>query len=123
MSIINAFILFLVLNKKVGGFNFKSVFIPFTKISWATAFMGVALWLPLRYLDKFVFDTTRTIYLLALTFIAGVSGLVTYFFLTKWLKVSEVELFYKLVRKLKPKPSMVTPETLANDKNGKSAFS
>ena len=122
-SIINAFILLLVLNKKVGGFNFKSLLIPFTKISWATAFMGVALWLPLRYLDKFVFDTTRTIYLMALTFIAGVSGLVTYFFLTKWLKVSEVELFYKLVRKIKPKPSMVTPETLANDKNGKSAFS
>ena len=122
-SIINASILFLVLNKKVGGFNFKSLFIPFTKISWATAFMGIALWIPLRYLDQFVFDTTRTIYLLALTFIAGVSGLVTYFFLTKWFKVSEVELFYKLVRKIRPKPSMVTPETLANDKNGKSAFS
>lgn len=122
-SIINALVLILVLNKKVGGFKFKDLVIPFTKISWATVFMGAALWIPLRYLDQFVFDTTRTIYLLALTFVAGVSGIVTYFFLTKWFKVSEVELFYKLVRKIRPKPSMVTPETYANDKNGKSDFS
>ncbi|MFC1700313.1 murein biosynthesis integral membrane protein MurJ [Patescibacteria group bacterium] len=122
-SIINAALLLIVLNKKVGKFKFKNLFIPFAKIAWATAFMGIALWVPLRFLDEFVFDTTRTIYLLALTFVAGVSGITTYFFLTKWFKVSEVELFYKLIRKLKPKPSHITPQTLAHDKNGKSQFS
>ena len=121
-SILNAGIQFFYLNKKVNGFKLKKIIIPFTKMSLSTIFMGIALWVPMRFLDQFVFDTTKTIYLLILTAIAGLSGIVTYFFLTKLFRVEEVELFYKLIRKIKPKPSVIKPQTLVHNKNGSSGL-
>ena len=61
--------------------------------------MGVTLYLPIKLLDEVIFDTTHTINLLVLTGIAGLCGMATYLLFTKLLKVEEIELFYKLVRK------------------------
>lgn len=121
-SILNAGIQFFFLNKKVNGFKFEGIIIPFTKMSFSTIFMGIALWIPMRLLDQFVFDTTKTIYLLILTAIAGISGIITYFFLTKLFRVEEVELFYKLIRKIKPKSESIKPEVLIHTKNGTSSL-
>lgn len=93
--------LMFLLNRKVGGFDKEKLLIPFTKISWATASMGVMLYIPMKLLDQFVFDTTRTINLLALTLVAGIVGMGTYILLTRLFKVEEIQLFYKLLRKLK----------------------
>ncbi len=100
-SFLDMFLLMIFLNKKVGGFNKEKLFIPFTKISWATALMGIMLYIPMKILDQFVFDTTRTINLLALTVLAGLLGMVTYVFITSLLKVEEIQLLYKITRKLK----------------------
>lgn len=54
----------------------------------------------MKLLDKYVLDTTRTINLLALTVVAGVAGMATYLLITHLLKVEEIQLFYKLLRKL-----------------------
>jgi len=56
--------------------------------SAATAF---ALWLPMRLLDQFVFDTTRTLPLIALTFSTSIIGLIVYLFLSFLFRVNEKE--------------------------------
>ena len=111
-SLIDMCVLIWLLNKKVGGFDKRKLFIPFTKISWATASMGIMLYIPMKLLDRFVFDTTRTINLLALTLVAGFIGMGTYILLTSLFKVEEVQLFYKLLRKLKISKSEIETEAI-----------
>jgi putative peptidoglycan lipid II flippase len=100
-STLDAVLLLIFLGKKVGGFDNKKLFIPLTKISWSTAIMGIMLYLPMKFLDKFVLDTTRTINLLILTITVGITGMAAYLLITHLLKVEEIELFYKLLGKLK----------------------
>lgn len=99
-SLIDLFMLFYLLSKKVGGFPIRNVFVPFIKISYSALFMGVFLYVPLKLLDKYVFDTTRTVNLLILTFIVCVAGSTSYLLFTKLLKVEEIELFYRVLKKL-----------------------
>jgi len=90
--------------------------VPFTKIGMASALMGVALYLPMKFLDFSVFDTSRVIPLLLLTGTAALAGSAVYLALTWAFNVEEIELFYKLVRKLRPRASqqdiaVAAPET------------
>ncbi len=101
-SLIDMLVLFYLLDKKVEGFDLKAVLTPFTKISYATLIMGVMLYAPLKFLDQYIFDTTKTLSLIMLTGISGLFGVTTYFLLTRWMKVTEIEMFYKLIKKLSP---------------------
>ncbi|MBU1104881.1 murein biosynthesis integral membrane protein MurJ [Candidatus Parcubacteria bacterium] len=60
------------------------------KIFWASFFTGVCLYIPLKLFDQYLFDTSRTIYLLALTAIVGVIGVGSYIKLCSLFKVHEV---------------------------------
>ncbi|OGC45912.1 murein biosynthesis integral membrane protein MurJ, partial [candidate division WWE3 bacterium RBG_19FT_COMBO_34_6] len=100
-SILNFISLTYLIIQKIGGVEILKLVKPFTKISYAAIFMGAALYIPLKLLDQIVFDTTRTINLLLLTGIASLLGVVTYLFLTWIFRVEEIELLYKLARKLK----------------------
>ncbi len=100
-SMLDLFLLVFFLNKKVGGLDKKKLIVPFTKISFATGLMGIMLYIPMKLLDNYVLDTTRTINLIALTGVAGIVGMATYLLITHLLKVEEIQLFYKLLRKLK----------------------
>jgi putative peptidoglycan lipid II flippase len=99
-AILDALVLLLILNKKVGGFGAGKLITPFTKISYSAVLMGISLYAPLKLLDQLVFDTTRTVPLILLTGIAGLAGTVSYLFFTLLFKVEEIELFYRLIRKL-----------------------
>lgn len=99
-TIMDAFIMFYLLSKKVGGFVLREVLLPFTKISYSALLMGVTLYVPLKYLDQVVFDTTRTLPLILLTTIVVFAGSISYLFFTWILRVEEIDLFYKLLRKL-----------------------
>jgi putative peptidoglycan lipid II flippase len=61
--------------------------------------MGVALWVPMRLLDQWVFDTSRTLPLLGLTLCVGVIGGATYLLLTKLFNVPEFEAYVNLYSK------------------------
>ncbi|NMB91747.1 murein biosynthesis integral membrane protein MurJ [candidate division WWE3 bacterium] len=111
-SLIDMGVLLFLLDRKVGGFDKKRLIIPFTKIAWSTAFMGIMLYIPMRFLDEFVFDTTRTINLIALTITAGVIGMSAYLLITSLLKVEEVELFYKLLKKVRVSKTNLTTESI-----------
>jgi len=84
---------------------------PFMKMALAAALMGITLYLPIKLLDQVIFDTTKTLNLIFLTGIAGFCGLATYFLFTKMLNIPEVELFYKLIRKLDLRETKVSPPT------------
>jgi putative peptidoglycan lipid II flippase len=100
-SLMDMVFMFIFLNKKIGGFDKKKILFPFVKISMSTMFMGIMLYIPMRFLDNFIFDTTRTVNLLGLTAVAGFLGIATYILLTSLLKVKEIQLLYKLAGKLR----------------------
>lgn len=99
-SVLNFAILMVFLNRKVGGFNKNSLIISSFKIFLATFFTGFALYIPIKLLDKLVFDTTRTINLLILTGISSFIGLSIYFFLTWLFNVKEATTFALLFKKI-----------------------
>lgn len=107
-SIFDLALMLHILDRKVGRFSKADLFWPLAKISFSAMLMGVFLYLPMKTLDAFVFDTTRVLPLLALTVVAGFVGSAVYLFLTKMFKVEEIQLFYKLISKLDPKKSSTT---------------
>ena len=70
------------------------------KMLFVSVLSSFALWIPMRLLDQFVFDTTRTVPLLILTAIVSLIGLIVYFGLANLLKVKQYadvkRLFVKL---------------------------
>lgn len=70
------------------------------KVATASAIMGFSLWLPMRLLDKLVFDTTRTIPLIGLTMVVGLIGLIVYLGLASLLKIPELTAYTGMFKKL-----------------------
>ena len=107
----------MLLNTKLGGFKASDILIPFIKISYATLFMGLSIYTPLKILDLTVFDTSKTLSLLILTSLVTTIGFAFYFAFTYAFKVEEIELLYKVVGKLNLKdkqkisPAQVVSET------------
>lgn len=90
-------ITYLLLSKKIGSLNiyFKTV-----KIMFVTMLTGVSLWVPMRLLDTFVFDTTRAIPLLILTTIVTFVGFSVYLFFCYLMKVEELSEVVAIIKKL-----------------------
>lgn len=99
-SILNLLLLFIVLDKKVGGFVKLSFYLSTGKIFLASFCTGFALYIPIKLLDQLVFDTTKTFNLLLLTGISSLAGLSFYLFLTWLLNVEEASTFLLLFRKV-----------------------
>jgi putative peptidoglycan lipid II flippase len=109
-SILNATILYVVLDKKIGGFSRMELFLPAIKMFIAATVAGVAVYFPLKLFDQLVFDTTRTMGLLLLTGIAGGAGLLTYLLLAWVFDVNEVKSFITLIRRVRrPKAVLLEP--------------
>ncbi|MDP3758413.1 MAG: lipid II flippase MurJ, partial [Candidatus Daviesbacteria bacterium] len=116
-AIVSAVLLFWMLHFKVGKFNLRAVLNPFLKMLMATMIMGVALYVPIKFLDQVIFDTTRTINLLVLTGISSVFALSVYVLLVRFLKVRELETYVELFKKFgkfqgKLKSKEILPETV-----------
>lgn len=88
------------LYKKVGGFTKEELFNPTLKMLFAAVVAALALYLPIKALDQLVFDTTKTVNLLALTGLASLFGLSIYLFLVWLLKVKELETFSNILKKV-----------------------
>lgn len=99
-SLIQAIMLFIYLDKSVGGFERKSVLFPFLKMSWATFGTLLFLWVPMRFIDKYILDTTKTINLLFLTIIVSFTGLFVYFLIAKILKIEEFNMLIGLGKRI-----------------------
>ena len=61
---------------------------------------GLSLWVPMHFLDQFVFDTTRTLPLIALTGVASFIGLFTYLFLCFLFRIDQLAEAVSLAKKV-----------------------
>jgi putative peptidoglycan lipid II flippase len=100
-------ILLYLLDRKVGGFDRRKLFLPAAKIFFSAVLMGLLLYLPLHiklggvYIIDHIIDTTRVFNLLVLTGIAFVCGLAIYIWLTWRLKSEELKGFSRLLPDLR----------------------
>jgi putative peptidoglycan lipid II flippase len=99
-SILNFLALFVLLDRKVGGFTKIPLVVTVLKIFLASALTAFALYIPIKLLDQLVFDTTKTINLILLTGISSSAGLLLYLFLTWLFNVKEATMFILLFKKI-----------------------
>ena len=97
---LSMFLLLYFLNQKSGGFSKRALFMPALKMLLAAVIAAIALYIPIKSLDKLVFDTTKTVNLIMLTGIAGSFGMLVYLLLVWILKVRELQTFIELLKKV-----------------------
>lgn len=91
-------LLLILLNRRVHGLLSKGFWLPQLKMVIASFMMAVFLYLPFRAFDEFIFDTTRTIELLALTISTGTIGMLVYIGFAALLNIRELNIFVKMFR-------------------------
>lgn len=99
-SILNAILLLIFLDKRLGGFDRTKLFFPAIKIGAAALVMGLFLYIPMKLFDQLIFDTTLTLNLLLLTGTASCIGLATYLFCAWLFNIEEILTFIKFAQKL-----------------------
>jgi putative peptidoglycan lipid II flippase len=99
-SIVQLIILFILLEKKVGRFTKSELLKPWMKFFLCSFFTAFALYIPIKLLDKLVFDTTHTINLIILTGISSLAGLSLYLFLTWFFEVKEAKTYLLVFQKI-----------------------
>lgn len=109
-SIVNAVVLFILLDKRVGTFARRQLFISPIKMIIAAVIAGFAILVPLKLFDELIFDTTRTLGLLMLTITAGGLGLLMYGAISWLFDINEVHAFIALLRRVQRKaPVLLEP--------------
>jgi putative peptidoglycan lipid II flippase len=119
-SIFQAILLFFFLNKAVFWFDKTLVIWPLLKMGLATVATTFCLWLPMRFLDRYILDTTKTIDLLALTVIATFVGLGIYLLLSYLLKIEELKIMIGLWRRIGKWRSILSASDEIIDSTGSS---
>lgn len=90
-------ITYILLAKKIGNLGLGTKLFKMLSVTLLT---GFSLWLPMRLLDTFVFDTTRTVPLIILTLVVSTVGFGVYMLFCSLTKVEELSEVVKIVRKL-----------------------
>lgn len=90
-------LLYIFLRRRIGPIHVSARLAKMLIASGATA---LALWGPMRLLDKYVFDTTRTLPLIGLTLSVSVVGFLVYLIFCKILRIEELADVAALMKKL-----------------------
>ena len=101
-AFIELFLLLFFLDRKVGGLVSKAFWYPQLKMLIAAFFMAVSLYLPFRVLDELVFNTTKTIELIALSVTTGTIGMVVYLYFAALLNIRELKIVLDLINNFGP---------------------
>lgn len=96
-ALLELFLFMILLHRRVGGFLTSEFWTPQLKMFAASFFMAVFLYLPYRIFDELIFDTTRTIELIALTITTGTIGMLVYVLFAILLNVRELKLLTHFV--------------------------
>lgn len=115
VSNISLLLLLNFLSQKVGGFSSQDLYIPAFKMLFAAMVAAFALYLPIKALDQLVFDTTKTVNLIALTGIATLFGSSVYLFLVWVLRVRELDTFVQLLKKIYNLQFRIKSEEIVNE--------
>ena len=108
-SILHVIVLLGALHRRTGGFDLPALLNPIGKMIITTLATGICLWVPMRLLDQFVFDTTKTIPLIILTVVVSSIGFIVYLLFSKLLGVAELAEFRALIGKLGNWQKALTP--------------
>lgn len=97
---ISLILLLYYLGRKTGEFSPQALSAPALKMTLAALVSAVALYIPMKLLDKLVFDTTKTVNLIMLTGLASLIGLTIYVLLVWFMKVKELYTFGDFIKNL-----------------------
>jgi len=89
--------LYILLRRRIGPIHITW---RLTKMVIASTATALALWGPMRLLDRYVFDTTRTLPLIGLTLIVSSVGFLVYLIFCKILRIEELADVAALAKKL-----------------------
>ncbi|MEK9200993.1 MAG: hypothetical protein AAB909_03405, partial [Patescibacteria group bacterium] len=105
-------VLFVLLHKKLEltAAQAKTTTVSLVKIIFVSLVTGIFLWIPMRILDKFVFDTTHTIPLLALAIVTSAIGFTVYLLLCMIFKVPGLQSFFDLIKRVTNLKSQLLPQ-------------
>lgn len=109
-AILETGVLAILLYRKISSTGYlMEVLIPLGKMIGISFVLGIGLWLPMRLLDQYIFDTTHTVSLIALTVIVFTIGLLVYLGLSYLLKVEQLSAFVNLVKRLRQWRQIIAP--------------
>lgn len=74
---------------RVDGDGWDKTLVHIIKIIIASLLLAFSSWSTLRFIDLFVFDTTRTVFLILTTVVAALVGVIIFFISAKLLKIEE----------------------------------
>jgi len=112
-SIIETITLFFLLARKVYFDRVADLtfLLSLSKMAAVAIITSISLWIPMRLLDQFVFDTTRTLPLIGLTIITSLIGLTVYMSLSTLFRVQETATFYAVFRRITRFHKLFSPKT------------
>lgn len=90
-------LLMIFIERKIGSL---SIMRDIAKIISVTVITGIFLWVPMRILDQYVFDTTHTIALILLSIVTTVVGLSVYLLLSRLFRVHQLESVTAIMTKI-----------------------
>lgn len=91
-----ALLLLLLIQKQIGSLE---IYRPVFRILLVSFITALALWAPMRLLDQFIFDTTRTLPLIGLSLVASCFGLSTYLGLSYLFNIPQLQALSKLFKR------------------------
>ncbi len=99
-SLIQSLILSIFLFRKIKVVDLSRIYTPLLKMIFSSFWAGFVVWVMLRGLDTYVFDTTRISGLIGLTGISGLAGLIVYLTLTLSFQLKEARVIVKLIKSI-----------------------
>jgi len=99
-SFLEAILLLFFFRKVVAQVFTRETFKKWLKMIFATLISSFFFWSTMKLLDLFVFNTSRTIYVLILTLVSSSVGFLSYFFLTKKMGLEEADNFLSMIKKI-----------------------
>ncbi len=108
-SFVQALILMVLLFKKIKIKDLNEILGPLFKMVFSSFWAAVVTWILLRYLDTYVFDTTRITGLIGLTAGSSLGGIVTYLGLGLSFQLKEARAIIKLIKSLLVWPRSALP--------------
>lgn len=121
-AFVELFLFLILLQKKLKVFTFREFVVPQLKMLLSSFFMTVFLYLPFKILDEVVFDTSRTIDLIALTITTATIALLVYIYFSVLFDVKELRYFQTIISKfgkwketLKESEEVLLDSSIEND--------
>lgn len=85
--------------QKVDGFQWPDVGLKTAKISISSTLLGISIWASMRFLDLFVFDTSRTASVIAIFSITSLVGVIVYLGTSHIFGIDELKDFTRVLKK------------------------